>query len=339
MGLYVLFVCKERKTNEEVKTNMELHMLQLIIIAAIVVLFIVSVKIIPQQQVWISERFGKYSASLQPGLNFVIPFVDRIAYKHTLKERAIEVSEQTAITKDNVTLIMDGIIYVRIVNPASASYGVENPYYAVTQLAQTSMRSAMGKLTMDTTFEERELLNSQIVTIINEAAAAWGIQCMRYEIRDIKPPATVLKAMEMQVAAERQKRAEILASEGKTQSMINIAEGRKIEVVLNSEASMAERINKAKGESEAIQVVATATAESIQVIAKAIKIDGGSEAVSLKLAEQYVEAFKSMAKTNNTLIVPATVSDVGSMVAQALTVFQQIRDKGAKVDEAKEQLQ
>jgi len=284
-----------------------------------------AIKIVPQQQAWIVERLGKYNKTLQPGLTFVLPFIDKVAYKHTLKEKAIDVMQQSAITKDNVTLALDGIIYVRIINPMDASYGVENPYYAVTQLAQTSMRSAIGKLVMDKTFEEREYLNNQIVSAINEAASTWGIQCMRYEIRDITPSTTILKAMEAQVSSERQKRADILESEGKMQSMINIAEGDKRGVVLNSEAEMTDKINKAKGESEAIQLVAKATAIGIEKIAEAILKNGGTEAVSMKLAQQYIEAFQKIAKDGNTIIIPSEIGNVGSMVAQATTIFDQVK--------------
>ena len=254
-----------------------------------------------------------------------MPFIDKVAYKHTLKEKAIDVMQQSAITSDNVTLALDGIIYVRIINPMDASYGVENPYYAVTQLAQTSMRSAIGKLVMDKTFEEREYLNNQIVSAINEAASTWGIQCMRYEIRDITPSTTILKAMEAQVSSERQKRADILESEGKMQSMINIAEGNKKQVVLNSEAEMMDKINKAKGEAEAIETVAKATAISIEAIAAAILKNGGSEAVSMSIAQQYIEAFQKLAKDSNTLIIPSEVGNIGAMTAQAMSIFDQMK--------------
>ncbi|WPX96551.1 SPFH domain-containing protein [Candidatus Bandiella euplotis] len=291
-----------------------------------------AIKIVPQQQAWIVERLGKYNKTLQPGLTFIVPFIDRVAYKHTLKEKAIDVMQQSAITKDNVTLALDGIIYVRIINPVDASYGVENPYYAVTQLAQTSMRSAIGKLVMDKSFEERDYLNTQIVSAINEAASTWGIQCMRYEIRDITPPATILKAMEAQVSSERQKRAEILESEGKMQSMINIAEGHKKGVVLNSEAEMADKINKAKGEAEAIQLVAQATAVGIRKIAEAMIETGGKDAVSMKIAQQYIEAFQNIAKNSNTVIIPSEIGNISSMVTQAMTIFEHVKTKELKPD-------
>lgn len=298
----------------------------LLILIALIGIGFLATKMVPQQQVWIVETFGKYSRNLEAGLNFIIPFFENVSYKHSLKERAIDISEQAAITKDNVTLLIDGILYVKITSAVNASYGVENPYYAVMQLAQTSMRSAIGKLMMDNTFEARETLNAQIVDAINEAASDWGIKCMRYEIRDIKPPANILKSMETQVAAERQKRAAILESEGQMLSMINVAEGKKKEVVLNSEAIMTEQINKAKGEAESIQLVATATAMSIQTIADAISIDGGENAVSLRVAEKYIEAFKFLAKENNTMLIPSDMGNVSGFVTQVLAAYKQIKN-------------
>lgn len=283
------------------------------------------VKIVPQQQAWIVEKLGRFDRVMEPGLGFLIPFVDRVAYKHSLKEDAIDVRAQSAITKDNVTLSLDGVIYVRIIEPKQASYGVSDPYFALTQLAQTTMRSEIGKMTMDDTFEERERLNANIVHTINEAAMVWGIQCMRYEIKDITPPASVLKAMEQQVTAERHKRAEILESEGRRQSQINVAEGQKQDVVLSSEAAMTDQINRAKGEAEAIIAVAEATANGIERVAQAIQKAGGEEAVSLRIAEQYVSAFGKLAKESTTLLLPANANDPGSMVAQALSVFDSIK--------------
>lgn len=287
------------------------------------------IKIVPQQSAWIVERLGRFDRKLEPGMRFLFPFVDRIAYKHSLKEYAYDVQEQTAITRDNVTLALDGVIYVRIVDPIQASYGVSDPVYAVTQLAQTTMRSEIGKLAMDESFEERERLNANIVNTINDAAQTWGIQCMRYEIKNISPPASVLKAMEMQVAAERKKRADILASEGERQATINHAEARKQEVVLASEASMTDQINRAKGEAEAILNVADATAQGIQMVAQSLVHQGGQEAVALKIAERYMDAFGKLAKESTTVLLPANANDAGSMVAQALTVFEAIRAGGA----------
>jgi regulator of protease activity HflC (stomatin/prohibitin superfamily) len=283
------------------------------------------VKFVPQQQVWIVERMGRYRASLQAGLNFLIPFIDNISYRHSLKEEAVDIPSQTAITKDNVTLIIDGILYLKITDPKQASYGVGDARYAITQMAQTTMRSELGKMTLDRTFLERDNLNVSIVQSINEASVVWGIQCLRYEIKDITPPDNVRQAMELQVAAERKKRAEVLDSEGKRQSQINIAEGIKQEVVLKSEAAMTDQINRAKGEAEAILQVAKATAEGIEMVAASIDKSGGEKAVALRLAEQYIEAFSKLAKENNTLILPAKTDDAGSMVAQALSIFNSIQ--------------
>jgi len=283
------------------------------------------VKFVPQQQVWIVERMGRYRASMQAGLNFLIPFIDNISYRHSMKEEAVDIPSQTAITKDNVTLIIDGILYLKITDPKQASYGVGDARYAITQMAQTTMRSELGKMTLDRTFLERDNLNVSIVQSINEASVVWGIQCLRYEIKDITPPDNVRQAMELQVAAERKKRAEVLDSEGKRQSQINIAEGIKQEVVLKSEAAMTDQINRAKGEAEAILQVAKATAEGIEMVAASIDKSGGEKAVALRLAEQYIEAFSKLAKENNTLILPAKTDDAGSMVAQALSIFNSIQ--------------
>lgn len=288
------------------------------------------VKIVPQQQAWIIEKLGRFDRKLEPGLNLLIPFIERVAYRHSLKEFAYDVQEQPAITRDNVTMMMDGVLYLRIIDPVQASYGVSEPIYAVSQLAQTTMRSEIGKLSLDQCFEERETLNANIVTAINQASQTWGIQCMRYEIKNITPPATVLKAMELQVAAERQKRAEILQSEGLRQSKINMAEGQKQEVVLNSEAALTDQVNRAKGEAEAIIAVAEATAKGIELIAKSITAPGGDQAISLRVAEQYVSAFEKLAKHSTTVLLPANAHDTGAMVAQALTVFEQIKDRSGK---------
>ncbi|MDX1975045.1 MAG: stomatin-like protein [Rickettsiales bacterium] len=298
-----------------------------VILALIIIPIFMGVKTVPQQQAWIIENLGKFDRKLEPGLNWIWPFIERVAYKHSLKEMAVDVPEQAGITRDNVTLSLDGVLYIRIIDPIAASYGVNNPIYAVQLLAQTTMRSEIGKLTLDKTFEERETLNANIVTSINQAAQSWGVQCMRYEIKNITPPNSVLKAMELQVAADRQKRASILESEGKRQSQINVAEGRKQEVVLASEASMTDQVNRAKGEAEAIFAVAEATAKGIEVVASAIQKQGGEDAVSLRVAEQYVAAFKELAKKGTTVLLPTNAGDASSMVAQALSVFEAIRHK------------
>jgi regulator of protease activity HflC (stomatin/prohibitin superfamily) len=300
------------------------------LIIGIVVFLVVwkGVKIVPQQKAYVIEKLGRFDRTLEPGMRILIPFIERVAYRHSLKEFPYDVMEQTAITRDNVSLLMDGLVYVRIIDPKSASYGVSEPIFAVTQLAQTTMRSEIGKLTLDQCFEERETLNANIVNSINQASQTWGIQCMRYEIKNITPPRTVLDAMELQVAAERKKRAEILDSEGTRQSKINVAEGDKQEVVLESEAAMTDQINRAKGEAEAIKEVAKATAEGIELVASAILKKGGQEAVSLKIAEQYVAAFSKLAKESNTIMLPTNAGDAGSMVAQALGVFNSIKTGG-----------
>lgn len=261
------------------------------------------------------ERFG-HARVLQPGLHFMIPVADRIAYVHSLKEQAIPVPNQQAITRDNVTISIDGVLYVRIVEPTKASYGVEDPLFAVTQLAQTTMRSELGKMTLDKTFEEREALNAAIVYHINEAAHAWGVECLRYEIRDIMPPASVKSVMDMQAEAERRKRAQILDSEAEQKAEMNIAAGLKSAAIL-----------KAEGEAAAIKVKAAATADGIRSIAAAMKEEGGGEAVKLSIAEQYVAAFGNIAKEGNTILLPSNTSDPASMVAQALAVYSNV---GAK---------
>lgn len=297
------------------------------LVAIVAFLVFISARFVPQQQAWIVESFGKFDHKLEPGLNWVLPVYQKVAYKHSLKEMAVDVPEQAGITRDNVTLALDGVLYVRIVDAVAASYGVSDPIYAVQLLAQTTMRSEIGKLTLDKTFEERETLNANIVTSINQAAQSWGIQCMRYEIKNITPPSSVLKAMELQVAADRQKRALILESEGKRQSQINIAEGRKQEVVLQSEGSLTDQVNRAKGEAEAILAVAEATAKGIELVAGAISKQGGEQAMALRVAEQYVGAFRELAQESTTVLLPANAGDAGSMVAQALSVFENIRRK------------
>lgn len=306
----------------------------LVITLVIAISIYKGIKIVPQQQSWIVEKFGRFDRKLEAGLNFIVPFVEKVSYKHTLKEDAIDVNSQTAITKDNVTLRIDGVLYVRIVDAVQASYGVRDPYYAVIQLAQTTMRSEIGTMTMDKTFEERETLNTNIVNSINDAANAWGIQCMRYEIKDIDPPKTVLQAMELQVAAERQKRAEILDSEGKRQSDINVAEGKKQQVVLASEAAQTDQVNRSHGEAEAIKAVAAATADGISKVALALQDKGGSDAVSLRVAEQYVEAFRQLAQESTTLLLPSDAGNAGSMVAQALSVFDTMKQQKLTNDTA-----
>lgn len=302
--------------------------LMIAIFAVIIIAIFKGIKLVPQQQAYVVERLGRFSRILEGGLYFIVPFIDVVRYKHTLKEDAIEVKRQSAITKDNVTLEIDGVIYLKIIDPKLASYGVENPYFALTQLAQTTMRSEIGKLVLDRTFEERETLNVNIVNSLNEASTRWGLQCLRYEIKDINPPTSILKSMEQQVTAERTKRAQILESEGTRQAKVNIAEADKSEKVLTSEGAKIDQINRAEGEARAIIMVAEATAEGIEKVANTIQKAGGSDAVALKVAEKYIEAFAKLAKESNTLIIPANAADVSGFVAQAMTVFETLKNKG-----------
>ncbi|KAI0595175.1 hypothetical protein F4775DRAFT_570454 [Biscogniauxia sp. FL1348] len=281
------------------------------------------IRFVPQQTAWIVERMGKFSRILEPGLAILVPFLDRIAYVKSLKEVAIEIPSQSAITADNVTLELDGVLYTRVFDAYKASYGVEDAEYAISQLAQTTMRSEIGQLTLDHVLKERAALNTNITAAINEAAQAWGVTCLRYEIRDIHAPAPVVEAMHRQVTAERSKRAEILDSEGQRQSAINIAEGKKQSVILASEAMRAEKINRASGEAEAILMKATATASGIDAIARSIGEGGASAqgAVSLNIAEKYVDAFGKLARESTAVVVPGNVGDIGGMIASGLSVY------------------
>ncbi|KAH3842976.1 stomatin-like protein 2, mitochondrial [Dreissena polymorpha] len=281
---------------------------------------------VPQQEAWVVERFGKFHKILNPGLNILVPVIDRIHYAHTLKEQAIEVPEQHAITADNVTLTIDGVLYMKVKDPYKASYGVTDPEFAVTQLAQTTMRSEIGKISLDSVFKERETLNEKIVWAINVAADSWGISCLRYEIRNIDLPKAVRDAMQMQVEAERKKRASILESEGKREAEINVAEGRKQARILNSEANRTEQVNEAKGQAEATIAKARANAVSVALVAQALTRNNGMNAVSMRVAESYVEAFGKLAKTSNTVLLPTNTGDVSSMVAQAMSIYKKLAD-------------
>ncbi|NBA88534.1 paraslipin [Emticicia sp. CRIBPO] len=293
----------------------------------VVVVIMMAVKVVPQQKAYIVERLGKFTGTLQPGINFIIPFFDRIAYKHGLKEQAYDIHEQICITRDNVQVRVDGVIFLQVVDPQKASYGINDYVFAVTQLAQTTMRSEIGKIDLDKTFVERMVINLAVVAAIDEAAIGWGVKVLRYEIKNITPPTTVLQAMEKQMQAEREKRSVILESEGKKQFAINVAEGEKERVVLESEAQKLQQINKAEGEASAIKAVAEATAEGIRLVASAIKEKGGMEAVQLKVAENYIDQFGKLAKSTNTMILPSNLADVSAVIATAMSVIKQQETK------------
>ncbi|XP_029930683.1 stomatin-like protein 2, mitochondrial [Myripristis murdjan] len=276
---------------------------------------------VPQQEAWVVERMGRFHRILDPGLNFLIPILDRIRYVQSLKEIVIDIPEQSAVSLDNVTLQIDGVLYLRILDPFKASYGVEDPEYAVTQLAQTTMRSELGKLTLDKVFRERESLNSNIVHSINQASDEWGIRCLRYEIKDIQVPPRVKESMQMQVEAERRKRATVLESEGTREAAINVAEGGKQAQILASEAQKAEQINKAAGEAQAILAKAEAKAKAIRLLSEALAEQNGNAAASLSVAEQYVAAFSNLAKESNTVLLPSQTGDISGMVTQAMTIY------------------
>ncbi|OAA63810.1 stomatin family protein [Cordyceps fumosorosea ARSEF 2679] len=290
------------------------------------------VRFVPQQTAWIVERMGKFNRILDPGLAVLMPFIDRIAYVKSLKEVAIEIPSQSAITADNVTLELDGVLFTRVFDAYKASYGVEDAEYAISQLAQTTMRSEIGQLTLDHVLKERAALNTNITAAINDAAEAWGVTCLRYEIRDIHAPDAVVEAMHRQVTAERSKRAEILDSEGQRQSAINIAEGRKQSVILASEAMRAERINEADGEAEAILLKARATAEGIDAVSRSILngAEGAKGAISLTVAEKYVDAFAKLAKESTAVVVPGNVGDISGMIATGLSVYGKVGEAQAK---------
>jgi regulator of protease activity HflC (stomatin/prohibitin superfamily) len=297
-----------------------LTIIALVVLVVVVTFIIKAVRIVPQQHAWVVERLGKFHATLGPGLNIVIPFVDRVAYKHSLKEVPLDVPSQVCITRDNTQLAVDGVLYFQVTDPQRASYGSSNYIVAITQLAQTTLRSVIGKLELDKTFEEREFINQSIVSSIDEAAMNWGVKVLRYEIKDLTPPNEILRAMQQQITAEREKRALIASSEGRKQEQINIATGEKEAAIAKSEGDKQAQINNAQGEAAAVLAVAEATAEAIRKVAQAIQQGGGMEAVNLRVAERYVDAFGNLAKTNNTLIVPANLADVSSLIASAMTV-------------------
>lgn len=277
--------------------------------------------VVPQQSAYVVERLGKYSSTLSAGLHILIPFLDVIRYRHSLKEIAMDVPEQICITKDNVQVGVDGVLYIKVLDAERASYGITDHRFAISQLAQTTLRSEIGKIDLDRTFEERGAINVAVVNELDQASAPWGVKVLRYEIRNINPPQDVLNAMEKQMRAEREKRAVVLSSEGQRDALINEAEGEKQQVIKASEAKKQQQINEAEGEAAAILAIATATSEGIRKVAEAIQDPGGYEAVQLRVAEQYIEEFGELAKASNTLVLPASVSDVGSMIALAMNVI------------------
>ena len=293
-----------------------------LVIAVIAVIFIVrALKIVPQQNAWVVERLGKYDRTLNPGLSIVVPFVDRVAYKHSLKEVPLDVPSQICITKDNTQLTVDGILYFQVTDPMRASYGSSDYIIAITQLAQTTLRSVVGKMELDKTFEERAMINAGVVSALDEAAMNWGVKVLRYEIKDLTPPAAILHAMQAQITAEREKRALIAASEGRRQEQINIATGEREAFIARSEGEKQAEINNAAGEAAAITAVADATADAIRKIAAAIQQPGGEQAVQLKVAEKAVEAYGRLAKTNNTMIVPGNMSEVSPLIGTAMSLI------------------
>lgn len=300
----------------------ELLVMLVLAILAFIVLSKTAI-VVPQQSAYVVERLGKYSSTLNAGLHILIPFLDVIRYKHTLKEMALDVPEQICITRDNVQVGVDGVLYIKVLDAERASYGITDYRFAISQLAQTTLRSEIGKIDLDKTFEERTTINISVVNELDKASSPWGAKVLRYEIRNINPPKDVLSAMEKQMRAEREKRAVILASEGQRDAAINEAEGDKQQVIKASEAKRQQQINEAEGEASAILAIATATSEGIRKVAEAIQNPGGFEAVQLRVAEQYIGEFGELAKASNTLVLPASVSDVGSMIALAMNVINQ----------------
>jgi regulator of protease activity HflC (stomatin/prohibitin superfamily) len=289
---------------------------------ALVVLFKTAI-VVPQQSAFIVERLGKYSKTLHAGFHILVPGIERIAYKHSLKESAIDIAEQVCITKDNVQVGIDGVLYLQVMDPSRASYGIADYGFAITQLAQTTLRSEIGKIELDRTFEERGRINTNVVSELDKASEPWGVKVLRYEIKNINPPRDVIQAMEKQMRAEREKRAVILTSEGERDAKINQAEGEKQRVIKESEANRQQQINEAAGEAEAILAVATATAEGLRRVAESVAGAGGREAMQLRIAESYVQQFGNLARTSNTLVIPANVSDIAGMIAMATKVFDQ----------------
>ena len=300
---------------------------QLFILILVVILLKSSIKFVPQNRAYLVERFGKYQSTKEAGLNFIVPFIDRIAADRSLKEQAVDVPEQSAITKDNISLHVDGVLYFRVLDPYKATYGVDDYVFAVTQLAQTTMRSELGKMELDKTFEERDQLNTNIVTSINDASGPWGIQVLRYEIKDIVPPNSVMEAMEAQMKAERVKRAQILESEGDRQAAINRAEGAKQSVVLAAEADKTEQVLKAEGEAQAILAVAEAQAEALRKVGEAADTEEGQKAIQLDMATKAIEAKQAIAKESSIVLLPDGNTEAASLVTQAMAIINKMNNK------------
>ncbi len=296
--------------------------LGVVLVLAVLIVIVVAktAVVVPQQSAFVVERLGKYHSTLGAGFHILVPFVDVIRYRHSLKESAADIPEQVCITRDNVQVHVDGVLYLQVLNPERASYGVSDPLFAISQLAQTTLRSEIGKIDLDKTFEERAHINIQVVQELDKASEPWGVKVLRYEIKNITPPADVLAAMEKQMRAEREKRAVILNSEGQRDAAINQAEGEKQQVIKQSEAHRQQQMNEAEGQASAILAVATATAEGIRKVAESVNVPGGFEAMQLRVAEQYIERFGELAKEGNSLILPANLTDVASMVATAMNV-------------------
>jgi regulator of protease activity HflC (stomatin/prohibitin superfamily) len=299
-------------------SGLSLFAFVLFVVALIVV--VRAVRVVPQQRAWVVERVGRFHAVLQPGLNFVVPFVDRVAYKHDLREIPLDVPPQICITKDNTQLQVDGILYFQVTDPKLASYGSSNYVLAITQLAQTTLRSVIGRMELDRTFEERDQINAAVVAALDDAAPSWGVKVLRYEIKDLTPPAEILRAMQAQITAEREKRAVIATSEGKRQEQINLAVGAREAAIAKSEGEKQAEINSAQGQAAAILAIAEANAKAIRQVAEAIGSPGGISAVNLKVAEEYIAAFGNLAKSANALIVPANLTDIASLIATATSV-------------------
>ena len=291
------------------------------IVILVVVTIIKTARIVPQKSAYIVERLGKYAKTLEAGFHILFPFIERVAYKHSLKEVAVDVPSQSCITRDNIAVEVDGVLYLQVMDPSKASYGIENYMFASTQLAQTTMRSEIGKLELDRTFEERENINAAIIEAVDKASDPWGVKITRYEIKNIEPPESVKDALEKQMRAEREKRAAIAESEGQRQAIVNVAEGDKQEAIKKSEGEKMKRINEAEGRAKEIELIANATAEGIRKIAESIQSPGGADAVNLRVAEQYIKEFGNLAKENNTVIIPSNLSDIGSIVASMTSLL------------------